>query len=290
VMNTNNWPWTSAGNDSPKKTDFPRYMDQAGETPRGIHAVRVLTARTDFTPQTLISAAFDPYLPAFARLVPALLESYDRLPEGEATKVKLRAPVELLRGWDYRWGLNSAPTSLAVFWGEALWAVAAKPAADADIPVWDYMAERTSDKQRLTALAEASARLVKDFGSISVPWSEINRFQRNDGALVQSFSDTKASIPIAFTSSQWGSLAAFGAKRYPGTKCYYGTVGNSFIASVEFGPKLQAWAVSAGGESGDPGSRHFLDQAQRYADGNFRKVYFYPADLEGHVESREVLR
>jgi acyl-homoserine-lactone acylase len=290
AMNTNNWPWTSAGADSPKKADFPRYMDQEGENPRGVHAVRVLTARRDFTPQTLISAAFDPYLPAFARLVPVLLKSYDRLPEGDASKAKLRAPIRLLRDWDYRWGLDSAPTSLAVFWGEALWAVSAQPAEDAETSVWDYMADRATDAQRLAALAEASQRLVKDFGSLSVPWGGINRFQRNDGALVQSFSDTKPSIPIAFTSSQWGSLAAFGAKRYPGTKCYYGTRGNSFIASVEFGPKLEAWAINVGGESGDPASRHFLDQAQRYADGNFRKVYFYPADLEGHVESREVLK
>jgi acyl-homoserine-lactone acylase len=286
AMNTNNWPWTAAGDDSPKKATFPRYMDQVGENPRGIHAVRVLTASRDFTPQTLISAVFDPYLPAFARLVPALLASYDRLPEGDASQGKLRAPIKLLRDWDYRWGLDSAPTSLAVFWGEALWAVSAQPAEDADISVWDYMAERATDAQRLAALAEASERLVKDFGRLSVPWGEINRFQRNDGALVQSFSDTKPSIPVAFTSSQWGSLAAFGAKRYPGTKCYYGTRGNSFIASVEFGPKVEAWAVSVGGESGDPASRHFLDQAQRYADGNFRKVYFYPADLDGHVESR----
>jgi acyl-homoserine-lactone acylase len=164
--------------------------------------------------------------------------------------------------------------------------VSAQPAKEAGIPVWDYMAERTTDAQRLAALAEASDRLVKDFGSGSVPWGEINRFQRNNSAITQSFSDTQPSIPVAFTSSQWGSLAAFGAKRYPGTRCYYGTVGNSFIASVEFGPKVAAWAISAGGESGDPASRHFLDQAQRYADGHFRQVYFYPADLNGHIERR----
>jgi len=290
AMNTNNWPWTAAGDDSPQKANFPRYMDQIGENPRGIHALRVLTASRDFTPQTLISAAFDPYLPAFARLVPLLLASYDRLPEDDANKAALRAAVALLRDWDYRWGLNSAPTSLAVFWGEALWAVSAQPAEAADMTVWDYMADRTTDAQRLAALTDASERLAKDFGSISVPWGEINRFQRIDDALVQSFSDTKPSIPIAFTSSQWGSLAAFGAKRYPGTRCYYGTRGNSFIASVEFGPKVEAWAINVGGESGDPASRHFFDQAQRYADGKFRKVYFYPPDLEGHVERLERLK
>src|SRR5262249_29740984 len=157
---------------------------------------------------------------------------------------------------------------------------------DEDGNMWDYMAENATDEQRLAALSEASDRLVKDFGSWSVPWGEINRFQRNDGAIVQTYSDTKASIPIAFTSSQWRSLAAFGAQRYPGTKCYYGTKGNSFVATVEFGPKVQAWAVSTGGASGDPASHHFLDQAQRYAAGDLRKVYFHPDELRGHVERR----
>jgi acyl-homoserine-lactone acylase len=286
AFNTNNAPWTSAGADSPKKADFPRYMDQVGDNPRGPHAIRVLSARSDFTPQTLVAAAFDPYLPAFARLVPVLLASYDRLPGNDPQKTQLKGPADLLRSWDYRWGLTSAPTSLAVFWGEALWATVAQPAKDADVSPWDYMAERATDSQRLAALGEASDRLVKDFGSWTVPWGEINRFQRNDGAIVQSFSDTEPSIPIGFTSSRWGSLAAFGANRYPGTRCFYGTLGNSFIAAVEFGPKVEAWAVSVGGESGDPHSRHFLDQAQRYADGNFRKVYFYPADLIGHIEKR----
>ena len=286
VFNSNNSPWTSAGNDSPRKDSFPRYMDQVGDNPRGPHAIRVLSARSDFTPQTLIAAAFDPYLTAFARLVPGLVAAYDRLPQSDPQKAGLRGPVDLLRGWDFHWGVASRPTSLAVFWGEALFPTAIKPAKEADMTVWDYMAERTTDAQRLAALTEAADRLVKDFGSWSVPWGEINRFQRNDGAIVQTFSDTRASIPVGFTASQWGSLAAFGSKRYPGTRYYYGTLGNSFVAVVEFGPKVEAWAVSAGGESGDPHSPHFLDQAQRYADGNFRKVYFYPADLEGHVERR----
>lgn len=286
AFNTNNSPWTAAGADSPHQDRFPKYMDEVGENPRGAHAIRVLNARRDFTPQTLISSAFDPYLPAFARLVPLLLESYDRLPAGDPRKSALNAPIQLLRDWDYRWGLDSRPTSVAVFWGEELLAVVMQPAKQADMTVWDYMAERTTDEQRLAALSAATGRLVKDFGTTAVPWGQINRFQRNDGAIVQTFSDTKPSIPIAFTSSAWGSLAAFGAKRYPGTKCYYGTVGNSFIATVEFGPKLQAWAVTAGGESGDPTSHHFRDQVRRYADGNLRKVYFYPADLQGHVERR----
>jgi acyl-homoserine-lactone acylase len=101
---------------------------------------------------------------------------------------------------------------------------------------------------------------------------------------VQPFNDTAPSIPVAFTSARWGSLASFGARTYDGTKKMYGTSGNSFVAVVEFGDTVRARAVTAGGESGDPSSPHFNDQAQRYATGDLREVYFYPAQLKGHTE------
>ncbi len=286
VMNTNNAPWTAAGADSPKAGSFPRYMDQWGEDARGPHAELVLNARRDFTPQTLIAAAFDPYLPAFARFIPLLGAAYDRLPGSDPWKAKLAGPMRLLKGWDCRWALDSRPTSLAVFFADALMEVSAKPADALHVPAWDYMADRTSDAQKLTALGQAVDRLVQDFGSWQVPWGEINRYQRNDGSITQTFDDAKPSLPVAFTSGEWGSLAAFEARRYPGTKRYYGTSGNSFVAVAEFGPELRAWAVTAGGESGDPKSRHFADQAQRYADGKLRPVYFYRDDVERHAQRR----
>ncbi|MDQ0249365.1 acyl-homoserine-lactone acylase [Sphingomonas kyeonggiensis] len=284
AYNSNNWPWNAAGADSPKAADYPRYFDQAGENPRGAHALRVLNARRDFTPETLRQAAYDSFLPAFDRLLPGLVAAWEKLPDGDARKARLAEPVALLKTWDRRWAADSAATSLAVFWGEALWAPSAAPAKEAGLSVWDWMAERATDAQRIDALASAADRLTQDFGSWKVAWGEINRFQRNDGAIVQKFDDAKPSIPVPFTSAQWGSLASFGAKRWPGTKRYYGTLGNSFVATVEFGPKVKAWAVTAGGESGYPESRHFRDQAERYAAGDLRPVYFYPEDLKGHVE------
>lgn len=286
AFNTNNWPWTAAGTDSPDADDYPRYFDRFGENPRGPQAIRVLTARDDFTPRTLIEAAFDPYLTAFARLVPGLLAAWDQLPGSKRQKAKLAGPIRLLRDWDHRWAAASTATSVAVFWGEDLWALTAEAAAEAGLSVWDYMADRATDEQRLGALETATQRLREDFGSWKVPWGEINRYQRNDGAIVQEFSDAKPSIPVPFTSARWGSLASFGAKAYPGTKRYYGTSGNSFVAVVEFGPRVRAWAVTAGGVSGHPDSPHFGDQAKRYASGDLRPVYFHPDELEGHVERR----
>ena len=90
---------------------------------------------------------------------------------------------------------------------------------------------------------------------------------------------------MPFPSARWGSLASFGARPYPNTKRWYGTSGNSFVAVVEFGrDSVRARAVTAGGLSSDPHSRHFNDQAIRYATGDLRPVYFYRPQLAGHIE------
>src|SRR5439155_10587430 len=154
----------------------------------------------------------------------------------------------------------------------------------AGVAVSDYIAQRATAAQLLQALAAASDTLTADFGSWQTRWGEINRFQRLTGDIVQPFSDAGPSIPVGFTSSKWGSLAAFGARAYPGTKKWYGTLGNSFVAVVEFGPKIHARAITAGGESGHPASPHFNDEAARYSTGDLREVYFYRSELEGHTE------
>jgi acyl-homoserine-lactone acylase len=176
------------------------------------------------------------------------------------------------------------PTTLAVFWGDTLWDETADAARKSGINGYDYIADKAGAQVRLGALQRAVDRLEADFGHWGTAWGEVNRFQRIDGQLVQPFDDAKPSIPVPFVSSRWGSLASFGARRWPGTKRYYGTSGNSFVAVVEFGDKVRARAVSAGGESGHPESKHFNDQAERYTTGNFRTVYFWPEQREGHIE------
>lgn len=285
AMNVNDSPWWAAGKDSPKQSMFPRYVDVVGKEPRTPHAIKVLSARERFTLDQVLEAAYDPWLPTFAEQLPKLIAAYDHAPDPD-----LAEPIALLRGWDCKWGLTSHETSLAVFWAEALWDKGAERARDQGVIVQDWMLHQASDAERLDALRAAKARLTADFGSWRVPWGEINRFQRNDGAIGQTFDDAKPSTPVPFTSAEWGSLAAFGAQRYPGTKRFYGTYGNSFVAVVEFGPRVKARAISAGGESGNPASPHFSDQASRYAAGDLRTVYFYPEDLAKHTVSAKVVK
>jgi acyl-homoserine-lactone acylase len=282
IMNTNNWPYSVAGPHSPRRDAFPRYMDAHGENPRGLHAIRVLENRKDFTIAGLRDAAFDSYLPAFATLVPALVDAYDKTADSDPLKAKLADQIAALRTWDFRWSATSVPTALAVYWGQQLWQQSAAEARRTAASIYDVMAG-TAAAQKLAALAAASDRLTADFGTWRTPWGDINRFQRLTDDIAPKFDDTAPSIPVPFTSAQWGSLASFGARTYPGTKRMYGSSGNSFVAIVEFGERVRAIAVTAGGESGHPDSPHFNDEAERYASGNLREVYFYPAQLTGHT-------
>ena len=286
IENTNNWPFTAAGADSPKQQDYPAYMSMNPENPRGIHAVRVLSGQKDFTLDSLIATAYDSQLPAFEPLLPKLFADYDALPAADPLKTSLADQIAALRGWDLRYSLTSVPTSLAIFWGMDMASTLGPAAKAKDVLVLDYMASDATPQQRLQSLQRASDKLAADFGKWQTPWGEINRFQRVSGDVVQPFDDSKPSIPVPFASSAWGSLAAFGMSTPAKTKRIYGDRGNSFVAVVEFGPRLKAKSVLAGGESGDPASPHFTDQAAMYARGEFKDVLFYKDDVEKNLERK----
>lgn len=280
LYNANNSPWSAAGPSSPKKENYPAYVENGTESARGLHAIKVLEDKKDFTLASLVTAAYDSYLPWFEKPISALVRAWDNRPADDPLKAEIAEQIELLRTWDLRWAVASVPTSLAVFWGEEVLRRVAANARAAGISVEDYIASRTPAEVLLQSLSAASAKIADDFGRWKTGWGDINRYQRLTGDIVQPFNDRKPSIPVGFTSGVWGSLASFGARAYPDTKKWYGTSGNSFVAVVEFGKRVRARAVTAGGESGDPTSPHFNDQAERYSKGDLRDVYFYRSDVK----------
>ncbi len=285
LYNSNNWPWSAAGPNTLDRSDFPSYVDRGvEESPRGKHALRLFSGKLDFTLDTLVTAAYDSYLPAFAEQIPVLLEAWDATPASTPLKEELAEQVAALRGWDYRWSVSSIPTALAVYWGEALARIAPPAARRVESDAVGQPPSAASRRLLLQALADASDALSADFGTWKTPWGEINRFQRLTGEIVQPFDDARPSLPVGFTSGRWGALASFGASVAPGTKRRYGTSGNSFVAVVEFGDRVRARAISAGGGNGHGDSKHFNDQAGRYAAGDLREVYFHRDQLKGHTE------
>jgi acyl-homoserine-lactone acylase len=282
VYNANDGPWWAAGAHSPRREAFPRYMDQVGANSRTAHALAILETWRGFTLESLRDAAYDTHLHAFATLLPDLLTAFDALSETDR-EARLVEPIDVLRKWDYRSSLASVATTVAVCWGDLLREQFAPELRPGRLPVLERIRRATAD-QKLKALADVLDWLEFDFGTWRVPWKDLNRFQRIDASSTPRFDDAAPSWPVPFAASQWGALAAYSSARHPGTRRMYGTSGNSFIAVVEFGPRIRALALSAGGASGDARSPHFADQAERFAAGALRPVCFYPNELTDHAE------
>ena len=277
LQNCNSTPFTSAAEFSPKREDYPVYMAPDAESFRGIHAVKVLTGISDMTLDKLIEIAHDPYLPGFEQLIPGLITAFDESGESYA---ELGPAIDILRDWKMTVSADSVAMSLAHFYGMRYEKEGANPNNLRGMDRVNYFGTESPHEERLQIFAATVAKLAADFGRWDTPWGEINRFQRITGDIEHPFDDAAPSLAVGMASGRWGALAAFGAKPYGDTKRIYGTRGNSFVAVVEFGDRVKAKSMLAGGQSGHPDSPHFDDQAQRYVDREFKNVAYYREDVE----------
>ena len=276
IQNCNSTPFTAALEDSPKRENYPKYMSIDQENFRGIHAIELLRDKSRYTIDSLISLAYDSYLPAFAKLIPGLVSAYD---EAEAELPELAGAINILRNWDYRTSEESAAMTLAHFYATLYGKNGIRPAPMSDMELMSYFGSESPLEERLSIFKEVVSQLESDFGNWNIPWGEVNRYQRLNGDIRQAFDDDKSSIPIGLSSGRWGSLAAYGARYNNNTKKIYGTRGNSFVAVVEFGSKVSAKTILAGGQSGNPKSPHFDDQALPYAKAKFKEAAYYKEDV-----------
>ena len=274
IQNCNSTPYTAALEFSPKKEDYPYYMSKDQENFRGVHAIGLLKDGKDYTLDRLIQLAHDPYLPAFEALIPGLIEAFDK-----SNKVKkLGAPMEQLRNWDFKTSKESVAMTLAHFYGTRYYQKGKYPEGLNAMERIEYWGSQPGEQ--LEIFEETIDQLTADFGTWNMPWGEVNRYQRLNGDVRQQFDDSKPSVAVGFASGTWGALAAYGA-RYTaeGAKKLYGTRGNSFVAAVEFGEKVKAKTILAGGQSGKPESPHFDDQTQKYLDVDWKDAAFYKEDV-----------
>ncbi len=278
LQNCNSTPFTAADEYSPQRQAYPDYMSRIPENFRAVHAQRLLKRKEKYTIDELIELAYDPYLPAFEKLVPGLLEAY------EQADSETKAAMDTLRDWDMNVSANSVAMSLAHFYGMQVLEAGQIPNDLVGMEQLNYFGTDAPLQERLTLFEQALQTLNEDFGTWNTPWGEINRFQRLDGARDASFDDSKPSLAVGLTTGRWGALAAYGSRTFEGTKKLYGYRGNSFVAAVEFGEKVRAKSLLAGGQSNDPDSPHFFDQAEMYVNAQFKEVAYYREDVEKRAE------
>ncbi len=280
IQNCNSTPYTVSGTSSPLRSDYPVYMAPDGENFRDRNAVRLFSQTGKLDLQGLIGLGYDRRLMAFETLLPALVNAASQ--ESDLGEV-----VEELKKWNYTASTSSIAQTIAIRWGLKIMPKIPKPkqfGGETEVVQNMESYARTGSKLAMVqALREVLAELKRDFGTWRVAWGDLNRFQRVSNGDALQMDDSKASIPVPFTSSAWGQLPSYTSRSIQGSKKWYGVNGNSFIAAVEFGPKIKAYSLLAGGQNGDPTSPHFFDQGQMYAEGKFKTIYFYKSDVLKHA-------
>ena len=284
IQNCNSTPYSVSGSSSPQRKDYPNYMAPDGENFRGINAARVLKDENKFDLDKMIAAGYDTYLAAFEVLVPSLVKAYEKNNGATDNAYQLLAePIALLKNWDYRVSEYSIATTLAVEWAQLLNADIRKVYIDEEEPdqvafTKNFAATATA-QELLTPMLRVVNDLQSKHNTWQVAWGSINRYQRISSDLNQRYDDTKESFPVPFASALWGMLPSYNSRYFAGTQKRYGVSGNSFVCAVEFGEKVKAKSLLAGGNSGNPQSKHFTDQLLMYTKGQFKDVLFYKEDV-----------
>lgn len=280
LQNCNSTPYSAAAENSPRPEDYPYYMATSPENFRGVHAISLLSKVDKISLDGLIDLAYDPYLPAFEKVIPGLIQAYDN----SSKDPSMQQPIQTLREWDMKTGVDSKGMTLAHFYGMNLYQHAKRMEGLDPMEQFDYFGTGLPEQERLRIFGLALEELERRMGTTDIAWGEVNRFQRVDGAIDLQFDDEQPSIPVGMTTARWGALAAYGMRSSQPTNKIYGTRGNSFVAAVEFGDRLKAKTILAGGQSGDPNSPHFYDQAEMYSRGQFKEIAYYQADVEASAE------
>ena len=254
---------------------YPHYMVAAADhdNARARRARQLLGREEPFSFEDFGRLPTDSFLLEAGERLPALFAAWRAVPVGDPLRQRLEPAVAELERWNLVADVDSVPATLFLEWFERMYGPASRggPAPDP-----------------LGTLAEVLGGLEVDWGTWRVPWGEVNRLQRvtrpADGAVKPGYSDNGPSLPVAGATSWAGTVNVFAGPRSDGNRRRYGVAGRANTAVVEFGATVNARSIVPFGQSMDPSSPHFLDQAPLYAAGELKPMWFTRRELEGHIE------
>jgi len=273
MQNTNSTPFlTTAAGANPDRKDYPRYIALHPDNWRARASRQLLAGPGKFTFERWASMAFDTRFYAADRELPLIEDEWRQLAAYDADRAAALSPmVKELLAWDRRGAVASVP---ALWFTRYQWLAGAR-SARADTTTWF----------RMSALEQVRDSLRASFGSERVTLGEHHRLQRpHERAGETGYRDDRPSLPLpSADGSGVGTIFALSMAPNTGTKRRYAGSGSGYVAVIEFGPTIRSWSITPFGQSGDPASPHFFDQAPLFAAGKFKPIWFTMDDIKANL-------
>ena len=292
IQNCNSTPFLTSTADNPDRSKFPVYMAPDEDTARAQMSRRILSSKEKFTFEEWTRLSLDTHIILAETLVPELVSIWETLRQTDAAKAnKLTEPIAVLKSWDYDSRIDSVPTTLFMLYFEQLRRINNERIAqqtDNTTLAPTTLSERLNKidaAAKIAAFEKALSELQSDHGKWQVPWGEINRLQRiHTSGTLEKFDDGQPSVPVPGASGQAGTLFTFNTRREAGQKRRYGISGNSYLAVVEFSRRVRARSLLVFGQSAEPKSPHFFDQAELYSTKQYKPAWFALNEIKRHLE------
>jgi len=273
LQNCNSTPFLMTKSHNPPRERHPEYMAPEEDTPRAQISRRLLESKPRFTFEEWTRLAKDTTVFKAGTDIPLLVRGWEAAQgDNGARAERLRPMIDELREWDGRATTDSIPMTLFALSFRRLFGPPAREIPEAELP-----------QRWVEALEQTAKTLEERFGTWRIAWGEVNRTQRPDSSGEAPFDDARPSLPVPGAQGQVGIAFVFNAPPRQDTKRNYGISGNSYVAVVEFGKEVRGHSIVTFGQSGDPASPHFFDQAPIYARGEFKPAWRSERDIKRNL-------
>jgi acyl-homoserine-lactone acylase len=246
-----------------RRDDFPPFLGWGGFNHRGQRILNWLLTHRGIGVGQMQQFIRDDYLIDAEELKGLILRAYNRT---WATlydpNSQVATAIHLLRSWDNFASLESVGALLFSTWKARFDPLLAQ------VPEEKRRGILVQEKIALAALRSAVEHMNTTYGRLDVPWGQVHQLMRGD----QVFPMSGAPPGTLALHQTWTSRGEDGKMVVTG--------GSAFGMVVSLVQPVQSWSALAFGNSEDPESPHYSDQADLQSRDAFKQTIFTVGDLQ----------